>query len=186
MKHWGSGVEIKGKNTEKGTKFTLGLGRWEEQRYTEQWHCSKSYCIRPICPKQRNFQSRQSGRRSLCSYSTQQFFICWVNEMKAWGGLPIKKPKGEAGTVFQWDILRVGLYEYRHRKKSILGCVCFQDEECLRPGDATDTTFLEKLEETVKNHPHFLTWVFILLRASLLVGSKCDRAYRFNYCWVTL
>ncbi|EMP37836.1 Myosin-Ic [Chelonia mydas] len=31
------------------------------------------------------------------------------------------------------------------------------DEECLRPGDATDMTFLEKLEETVKNHPHFLT-----------------------------
>ena len=32
-----------------------------------------------------------------------------------------------------------------------------QDEECLRPGEATDLTFLEKLEDTVKHHPHFLT-----------------------------
>uniref|UniRef100_A0A8C2TJ48 Unconventional myosin-Ic n=1 Tax=Coturnix japonica TaxID=93934 RepID=A0A8C2TJ48_COTJA len=37
------------------------------------------------------------------------------------------------------------------------GIISILDEECLRPGDATDTTFLEKLEETVKNHPHFLT-----------------------------
>ncbi|CAM4667426.1 unconventional myosin-Ic isoform X2 [Caretta caretta] len=37
------------------------------------------------------------------------------------------------------------------------GIISILDEECLRPGDATDMTFLEKLEETVKNHPHFLT-----------------------------
>lgn len=34
-----------------------------------------------------------------------------------------------------------------------------QDEECLRPGDATDLTFLERLEEQMGNHPHFVTWV---------------------------
>lgn len=32
-----------------------------------------------------------------------------------------------------------------------------QDEECLRPGDATDLTFLERLEEKMGNHPHFVT-----------------------------
>lgn len=34
-----------------------------------------------------------------------------------------------------------------------------QDEECLRPGDATDLTFLERLEDKMGNHPHFVTWV---------------------------
>ncbi|KAL7976049.1 hypothetical protein Chor_009727 [Crotalus horridus] len=37
------------------------------------------------------------------------------------------------------------------------GIISILDEECLRPGDATDLTFLEKLEETIKSHPHFLT-----------------------------
>nr|XP_014350501.1 PREDICTED: unconventional myosin-Ic [Latimeria chalumnae] len=37
------------------------------------------------------------------------------------------------------------------------GIISILDEECLRPGDATDLTFLEKLEESIKNHPHFLT-----------------------------
>lgn len=37
------------------------------------------------------------------------------------------------------------------------GIISILDEECLRPGDATDMTFLEKLEETIKTHPHFLT-----------------------------
>lgn len=32
-----------------------------------------------------------------------------------------------------------------------------QDEECLRPGDATDLTFLERLEEKMGNHPHFVS-----------------------------
>lgn len=32
-----------------------------------------------------------------------------------------------------------------------------QDEECLRPGEATDLTFLQKLEQTVGSHRHFIT-----------------------------
>lgn len=40
---------------------------------------------------------------------------------------------------------------------SLTLCPATQDEECLRPGEATDLTFLEKLEDTVKHHPHFLT-----------------------------
>ena len=31
------------------------------------------------------------------------------------------------------------------------------DEECLRPGDVTDQTFLEKLGEIIGKHPHFLS-----------------------------
>uniref|UniRef100_A0A672Z759 Myosin Ic, paralog b n=1 Tax=Sphaeramia orbicularis TaxID=375764 RepID=A0A672Z759_9TELE len=37
------------------------------------------------------------------------------------------------------------------------GIISILDEECLRPGDASDFTFLEKLEDTVGGHPHFVT-----------------------------
>ncbi|XP_066514918.1 myosin Ic, paralog b [Hoplias malabaricus] len=37
------------------------------------------------------------------------------------------------------------------------GIISILDEECLRPGDASDITFLEKLEDTVGGHAHFLT-----------------------------
>uniref|UniRef100_A0A9J8C4S8 Myosin IH n=1 Tax=Cyprinus carpio carpio TaxID=630221 RepID=A0A9J8C4S8_CYPCA len=37
------------------------------------------------------------------------------------------------------------------------GIISVLNEECMRPGDATDLTFLEKLEEKMGNHPHFLT-----------------------------
>ncbi|XP_056147198.1 unconventional myosin-Ih [Lampris incognitus] len=44
------------------------------------------------------------------------------------------------------------LVEEKHR-----GIISVLDEECLRPGEATDLTFLEKLEETMGGHPHFVT-----------------------------
>uniref|UniRef100_A0AAQ4QEL5 Myosin IHb n=1 Tax=Gasterosteus aculeatus aculeatus TaxID=481459 RepID=A0AAQ4QEL5_GASAC len=44
------------------------------------------------------------------------------------------------------------LVEEKHR-----GMISLLDEECLRPGEATDLTFLEKLEETIGGHPHFVT-----------------------------
>ncbi|KAM9547340.1 unconventional myosin-Ih [Salvelinus alpinus] len=44
------------------------------------------------------------------------------------------------------------LVEEKHR-----GIISVLDEECLRPGEATDFTFLEKLEEKMGSHPHFIT-----------------------------
>uniref|UniRef100_A0A4W4GT64 Myosin motor domain-containing protein n=1 Tax=Electrophorus electricus TaxID=8005 RepID=A0A4W4GT64_ELEEL len=44
------------------------------------------------------------------------------------------------------------LVEEKHR-----GIIAVLDEECLRPGGATDLTFLEKLEEKLPGHPHFIT-----------------------------
>lgn len=32
-----------------------------------------------------------------------------------------------------------------------------KDEECLLPGEATDLTFLDKMEEKIGGHPHFVT-----------------------------
>ncbi|XP_004074969.2 unconventional myosin-Ih isoform X1 [Oryzias latipes] len=37
------------------------------------------------------------------------------------------------------------------------GIISLLDEECLRPGEATDLTFLEKMEEEIGGHPHFTT-----------------------------
>uniref|UniRef100_A0A8C6ZBU4 Myosin IH n=1 Tax=Nothoprocta perdicaria TaxID=30464 RepID=A0A8C6ZBU4_NOTPE len=37
------------------------------------------------------------------------------------------------------------------------GIISILDEECLRPGEATDLSFLEKLEEKVGDHAHFVT-----------------------------
>uniref|UniRef100_A0A8B9R6C0 Myosin IC n=1 Tax=Astyanax mexicanus TaxID=7994 RepID=A0A8B9R6C0_ASTMX len=37
------------------------------------------------------------------------------------------------------------------------GIISILDEECLRPGDASDITVLQKLEDTVGGHAHFLT-----------------------------
>ncbi|KAG2458791.1 MYO1C protein, partial [Polypterus senegalus] len=37
------------------------------------------------------------------------------------------------------------------------GIISILDEECLRPGDASDLTFLEKLENTLGGHVHFVT-----------------------------
>ncbi|KAJ8378258.1 hypothetical protein AAFF_G00244620 [Aldrovandia affinis] len=44
------------------------------------------------------------------------------------------------------------LVEEKHR-----GIIAVLDEECLRPGEATDLTFLERLEEKMGGHPHFVT-----------------------------
>ncbi|XP_061658046.1 unconventional myosin-Ih [Syngnathoides biaculeatus] len=44
------------------------------------------------------------------------------------------------------------LVEEKHR-----GIIALLDEERLRPGKATDVTLLEKMEETVGGHPHFVT-----------------------------
>uniref|UniRef100_A0A8C6QKD3 Myosin 1H n=1 Tax=Nannospalax galili TaxID=1026970 RepID=A0A8C6QKD3_NANGA len=44
------------------------------------------------------------------------------------------------------------LVEERHK-----GIISILDEECIRPGPATDLSFLEKLEEKVGGHAHFQT-----------------------------
>uniref|UniRef100_A0A3Q0SBG7 Myosin Ic, paralog a n=1 Tax=Amphilophus citrinellus TaxID=61819 RepID=A0A3Q0SBG7_AMPCI len=44
------------------------------------------------------------------------------------------------------------LIEEKHK-----GIISILDEECLRPGETCDVSFLEKLEGTVGGHPHFVT-----------------------------
>ena len=44
------------------------------------------------------------------------------------------------------------LVEERHK-----GMIAVLDEECLRPGDVTDATFLVKLTKAIGHHKHFVT-----------------------------
>lgn len=41
------------------------------------------------------------------------------------------------------------------KTSSNVGILALLDEECLRPGNATDLTFLEKLNQACQNHPHY-------------------------------
>ncbi|KAL5292703.1 MYO1H family protein [Megaselia abdita] len=43
------------------------------------------------------------------------------------------------------------LIEEKHK-----GIISILDEECLRPGDPTDKTFLDKLTDRLVNHPHYI------------------------------
>uniref|UniRef100_A0A8D1HEQ4 Unconventional myosin-Ih n=1 Tax=Sus scrofa TaxID=9823 RepID=A0A8D1HEQ4_PIG len=55
------------------------------------------------------------------------------------------------------------LVEERHK-----GIISILDEECIRPGPATDLSFLERLEEKVGKHAHFQTERFLEKNNDLL------------------
>lgn len=59
------------------------------------------------------------------------------------------------------------LIEERH-----VGIVALLDEECLRPGDASDLTFLDKMNDRLSSHPHY---IFNSSRASLQVQKLIGR-----------
>lgn len=50
-----------------------------------------------------------------------------------------------------------------------VGIIALMDEECLRPGDATDLTLLEKMNERLASHPHY---IFASSRASLMIRKS--------------
>ncbi|XP_076801884.1 unconventional myosin-Ic-like isoform X1 [Clavelina lepadiformis] len=94
--------------------------------------------------------------------SFEQFCINYCNEklQQLFIELTLKQEQEEyRAEGIEWEPVEYfnnkiicDLVEERHR-----GIIDILDEECLRPGDATDTTFLQKLEETVGEHPHFVT-----------------------------
>lgn len=40
---------------------------------------------------------------------------------------------------------------------NVIGIISLMDEECLRPGDPTDMSFLEKLNVNLNSHPHYIS-----------------------------
>ncbi|XP_072244088.1 unconventional myosin-Ih [Leuresthes tenuis] len=94
--------------------------------------------------------------------SFEQFCINYCNEklQQLFIQLTLKSEQEEyEAEGIEWEPVQFfnnkiicDLVEERHR-----GIISILDEECLRPGDATDLTFLERLEEKMGNHPHFVT-----------------------------
>ncbi|EEC13929.1 myosin IB, putative [Ixodes scapularis] len=66
------------------------------------------------------------------------------------------------------------LVEEKHK-----GIISLLDEECLRPGGATDKTFLFKMEQTVRLHPHFVTHNL----ASNKLKKNLARDVSFLFCF---
>ncbi|XP_073670913.1 unconventional myosin-Ih [Paramisgurnus dabryanus] len=94
--------------------------------------------------------------------SFEQFCINYCNEklQQLFIQLTLKAEQEEyEGEGIGWEPVQFfnnkiicDLVEEKYR-----GIISVLDEECLRPGDASDLTFLEKLEEKMGNHPHFVT-----------------------------
>lgn len=79
-------------------------------------------------------------------------------------------------------VLKISKEEVVCSEQHLIWCLLFQDEECLRPGEATDLSFLEKLEEKVGDHAHFVTYAFTLCILSdrippLYLGSSSRAKY---------
>nr|CAB3264155.1 unconventional myosin-Ic-like [Phallusia mammillata] len=96
------------------------------------------------------------------SNSFEQFCINFCNEklQQLFIQLTLKQEQEEYRSEgIEWEPVEYfnnkvicDLVEERHK-----GIIDILDEECLRPGDASDKTFLKKLEETVGEHKHFVT-----------------------------
>ncbi|KAM4616351.1 unconventional myosin-Ih [Polymixia lowei] len=94
--------------------------------------------------------------------SFEQFCINYCNEklQQLFIQLTLKSEQEEyEAEGIEWEPVQFfnnkiicDLVEEKHR-----GIISILDEECLRPGDTTDLTFLERLEEKMGNHPHFVT-----------------------------
>lgn len=52
----------------------------------------------------------------------------------------------------------------------ILGIIAFLDEECLRPGDPTDISFLEKLNKHLHVHPHYISHIKADIKTQKIMG----------------
>ncbi|XP_054610330.1 unconventional myosin-Ic-like [Dunckerocampus dactyliophorus] len=85
-----------------------------------------------------------------CSEKLQQLFI----------ELTLRSEQEEYTTEgIAWEMVEYfdnkiicDLIEEKHK-----GIISILDEECLRPGETSDASFLEKLEDTFGSHPHFVT-----------------------------
>ncbi|KAM3838031.1 unconventional myosin-Ih-like [Diretmus argenteus] len=94
--------------------------------------------------------------------SFEQFCINYCNEklQQLFIQLTLKSEQEEyEAEDIEWEPVQFfnnkiicDLVEEKHR-----GIISILDEECLRPGDATDLTFLERLEDKMGSHPHFVT-----------------------------
>uniref|UniRef100_A0A665X0M6 Unconventional myosin-Ic-like n=1 Tax=Echeneis naucrates TaxID=173247 RepID=A0A665X0M6_ECHNA len=94
--------------------------------------------------------------------SFEQFCINYCNEklQQLFIELTLRSEQEEYETEgIAWETVQYfdnkiicDLIEEKHK-----GIISILDEECLRPGETGDLSFLEKLEDTLGGHPHFVT-----------------------------
>uniref|UniRef100_A0A668ASF7 Myosin Ic, paralog a n=1 Tax=Myripristis murdjan TaxID=586833 RepID=A0A668ASF7_9TELE len=94
--------------------------------------------------------------------SFEQFCINYCNEklQQLFIELTLRSEQEEYETEgIAWETVQYfdnkiicDLIEEKHK-----GIISILDEECLRPGEACDISFLEKMEDTLGGHPHFIT-----------------------------
>ncbi|KAM6907094.1 unconventional myosin-Ic isoform 2-T2 [Xenentodon cancila] len=94
--------------------------------------------------------------------SFEQFCINYCNEklQQLFIELTLRSEQEEYETEgIAWETVQYfdnkiicDLIEEKHK-----GIISILDEECLRPGETGDGSFLEKLEDIVGGHPHFIT-----------------------------
>ncbi|XP_029028817.1 unconventional myosin-Ic isoform X2 [Betta splendens] len=94
--------------------------------------------------------------------SFEQFCINYCNEklQQLFIELTLRSEQEEYETEgIAWETVQYfdnkiicDLIEEKHK-----GIISILDEECLRPGETCDVSFLEKLEDTLGAHPHFVT-----------------------------
>ncbi|XP_029956163.1 unconventional myosin-Ic [Salarias fasciatus] len=94
--------------------------------------------------------------------SFEQFCINYCNEklQQLFIELTLRSEQEEYETEgIEWETVQYfdnkiicDLIEEKHK-----GIISILDEECLRPGETCDVSFLEKLEDKVGGHPHFIT-----------------------------
>lgn len=61
-----------------------------------------------------------------------------------------------------------------------VGIIALMDEECLRPGDPSDLTLLEKMNERLESHPHYIyssSRASFIIRKTLDINEFCLRHY---------
>ncbi|XP_022066212.1 unconventional myosin-Ic isoform X1 [Acanthochromis polyacanthus] len=102
------------------------------------------------------------GFEVLQQNSFEQFCINYCNEklQQLFIELTLRSEQEEYETEgITWETVQYfdnkiicDLIEEKHK-----GIISILDEECLRPGETCDVSFLEKLEDTVGSHPHFIT-----------------------------
>uniref|UniRef100_A0A3P8S6H3 Myosin Ic, paralog a n=1 Tax=Amphiprion percula TaxID=161767 RepID=A0A3P8S6H3_AMPPE len=102
------------------------------------------------------------GFEVLQQNSFEQFCINYCNEklQQLFIELTLRSEQEEYETEgIAWETVQYfdnkiicDLIEEKHK-----GIISILDEECLRPGETCDVSFLEKLEDTVGSHPHFIT-----------------------------
>ncbi|RVE55153.1 hypothetical protein evm_000051 [Chilo suppressalis] len=119
-----------------------------------------------LAPKEKDSRSSVIGILDIYGFeifpknSFEQFCINFCNEklQQLFIELTLKQEQEEylrEGIVWEPveyfnNIIICDLIEARHK-----GIIAILDDECLRPGDATDASFLEKLTQGLDGHPHF-------------------------------